>query len=130
MFNLLKLAAEVLLKPYKITDKASCQAFLKTLISQIRSHAAATGTKIDHSLLKQIEFVVNNKLLFNYVYRLIFDQLQTAELLFESADEKTITELVKNTVPNDSKSPEAINPIVIIALVTRIISMINTMKNK
>jgi len=71
--------------------------------------------------------MLNDDALFGHVYRLIGEQLQTEEVLFESADENTITEFVKNA---SSDNPEVIDPVVIVSLITRIISVINAIKTK
>ena len=140
MFPLLKLACLVLLKPYKVTDKESCRKFLFDMIPLIKPLAAKTETKLDDELLKHLTFVLNNDALFDYVYRLIFDQLQTEEILFESAVEGTVLELciqgknhpegLRAHRTHGEDNPETINPIVIISLVTQLISLINTMKNR
>lgn len=130
MFHFFQLTAQVLLKPYQITDAASCRAFLAELVLLVRSRAAETKTQIDDTVLNGIEFVLHNKVLFEYVYRVILEQLQTPEILFESADENTIVELVESAASNNTKSSEAIEPILILSLVTQIISFINTIKNK
>ena len=128
MFNFFKLAALVALKPYNLSGKDSYKKFLLDLVSLIQPLAEKTGLKLDDGLLKQLEFVLNNDLLFDYVYKLISNQLQTEEILFESADEDTVLELC--TVPNNTEHPESINPIVIVSLVSQVISIINAIKNK
>ena len=130
MFHLLKFAVEVLLKPYRIIDKDSCRAFLVELVLRIKTSAMKTETKLDDAILKHIELVLNNNALFEYVYRLIFDQLQTSEILFESVDEEAIAGLVESTVLKEPPSPEAIDPVLIISLVTQIMTIINTLKNR
>jgi len=103
--------------------------------------AAKTETRLVGKILKHLEFVLNNSALFDYLYRLIADQLQTEEILFESAVEETILELCKQPENQNPKglranrtckegNPEVINPVLIISLVTQIISIINTLKNK
>jgi len=104
--------------------------------------AAKTELRLVDKILKHLEFVLNNDALFDYVYRLIADQLQTEEILFESAVEETILELCKQPESQNHPeglranrtrkegNPEVINPALIIALVTQIISIINTMKKK
>jgi hypothetical protein len=131
MFNLLKLAALVLLKSQNVTDTNSCRTFLRKQVLMLKGLAAETKTPLDDVHLRHFEFVLHCDALFEYAYRLIFDQLQTEEILFESADEGTIAELLGKAVPvNGTKSPEAIDPIVIMTLITRILSFINTIKNK
>ena len=102
--------------------------------------AAKTETRLVGKILKHLEFVLNNDALFDYVYRLIADQLQTEEILFESAVEETILKLCKQgqnhpeglrtNRTHKEDNPEVINPVLIISLVTQIISIINTIKNK
>lgn len=130
MFHFLKLAAKVLLKQYNLTDKDSCKKFLLDLVGLIVPLARENGLKIDDTFLKHLQFVLNNDALFGYVYNLIRDQLRTSEIVFESADEDTILELCENTVPDHTEYPEAINPIVIVSLVSQIISIINAIKNR
>jgi len=126
MFTLLKLATLVLLKSHQITDENSLRLFLRELVVLTKSLAEETKTHIDDMLLKPVEFIVNNDALFAYAYRLIVEQLQTREVLFESADEATIVELVTG----DTEFPEAIDPVVIVSLITQIISLINNIKNR
>jgi hypothetical protein len=61
---------------------------------------------------------------------LVADQLQTEEILCEAAEEETIAKLLENTMPNNLPLPEAINPAQIVLLITQIISIINTIKNR
>ena len=107
-------------KSNKITDKKSCRTFL-------------------FKNLKHLTFVLNNDALFDYVYRLILDQLQTDEVLLESSLEENIIELCKHTNcpkglranrTHGQDNPEVINPVVIISLVSQIISLINSLKNR
>jgi hypothetical protein len=126
MNTLLKLAGMVLLKSHRITDARSCQVFLRELVLLTKSLAIETKTPIDDALLKPIEFIVNNNVLFDYAYRLILDQLQAPDILFESADEDAISEIVENS----TESPETIDPVLIVSLITQIISFINRNKNK
>ena len=130
MFQLLKLAIPVLLKPFQVTGKESCRAFLFKLILHAKSRARETGMKIDDTLLRHVEFILKDSVLYDYVYCVIFEQLQTEDILFESAYEETIVELVGKAAANDAESPATINPVVVISLVTRIISFINTIKNR
>jgi len=130
MFNLLKLTTLALLQSHKITDEHSCRAFLQKLVLLAQSLAAKTKTPIDDTLLKPVEFILDNNALFEYVYRLIVEQFQTPEILFESTEEKTITELVATTASSSTSQPGAIDPVVIISIITKIISIINTIKNR
>lgn len=133
MFHFLKLVAWVLVNPRvpanpRNIDKDSCRAFLLDLVVQLKSLAAKTSTKLDDAFLKQVEFIVSNTALFDYVYRLIADQLQTEEILFEEADDETIVELVGSAASNNTKTPEAVDPVVIVSLISQIISVINAIK--
>ena len=91
----------------------------------IRARAAKTKTQLNLALMRNIEFVLNNDALFTSIYRKIAEQLQTPEILFESADDESIVKLVDDA---KEQSPEAIDPIVIISLVSQIISVINAIK--
>jgi len=130
MFHLFTLAARMIMNPYKIIDKRTCRTFLLRLIAIIQSRAAETDTKIDDRLLKHLEFMVTNNALFDYIYSVIFEQLQTEEILFESAEEETIIKLVENAAVKEAESLEAVDPVVIISIISRIISLINAIKNK
>ena len=130
MFTVLKLFGLALLKSHQITDEHSLRQFLRELILRLKSLAMETESQIDDAVMMPVEFVVHNELLFAYVYQLIFEQFQTPEILFESADEETITELLRSRGPEEAELPEAIDPVVIVSLVTQIISFINTIKNK
>jgi len=124
MFPLLTLTAQVLLNLQKITDKASWQVFLNEIVALVKTRAAETKTKLDETELRHIEFTLNNHAMFDCVYRLIAEQLQTPEILFESADEEALLESVEKATP----APEAIDPVLIVSLVSQIISLINTIK--
>jgi hypothetical protein len=128
MFHILKLVAQVLLSPHHIVDKASCRTFLIELVLLVKTFAAKTETKLDDVLLKHVDIILNNDALFDYVYQLIAAQLQTDEILFESADEGTIVGLVENAAT--AESPESIDPVVVISLITQIISFMNRIKNR
>jgi hypothetical protein len=130
MFQILKLASQVLLNPYKIVDKASCRTFLIEFVLLVRTFAAKSETQLDDAMLKVIEIILNNDALFDYVFQLISDQFQTNEILFESADEKTIVELIEKIELTEIQFPEAINPVLVISLISQIISIINIVKNK
>ena len=130
MFNISKLAALAALKPYNLTDKDSYKKFLSDLVALVQPLAQKNGVKLDNTYWKHLEFILSNDFLFNYVYTQAFHQLQTKEILFESADENTILELCENAVPNNTESPELISPIVIISVISQIISVINAIKNR
>ena len=130
MYHFLTLAAQVLLERFKITDEASCRTFLSEFISLIRSRAAETKVQLNPVLMRHVEFILNNNALFTYIYRKISEQLQTPEVLFESADEEGIIGLVGDVASNNPKSAKAIDPVVIISLVSQIISVINAIKTR
>jgi len=125
MSQLLTLAVQVLLDQYKITDAASCQAFLREFMRLIRARAAQTKVQLNLALMRNIEFVLSNNALFTYIYRTIIEQLQTPEILCESVNDEMIVKLVDET---KEQSPEAIDPVVIISLVSQIVSVINAIK--
>ena len=128
MFHLLKIAIQTLMSPYNIADKASWRTFLFRLISLVKTRVAETDTKIDDAFLKHIEFVLRSDALFDYIYGVISDQLQTEGTLFESVEEEVIVGLLENGAT--AESPEAIDPVVIISLITQIVSFINRIKNR
>ena len=130
MFHLLKLAIRVLLNFQNVTDKESCRTVLLELVSRIKSFAQESKTKLDDAILKHIEFVLQNDVLFNYTYCQIFDQIQTEEILFESANEGVVVELVENAMKNNKELPKSIDPVVIVSLIGRIVTLINTIKQR
>ena len=130
MFHLLTLATRIFLLPHNVTDKESCRSFLLDFTSLVKSYAESTKTTLDDTLLKHIEFLLKNNVLFDYAYSVIFEQLQTEEILFESAEEETIIQLVENAVVKETESPEAIDPVVIFSIIARIVDLINAIKNK
>ena len=125
MFTLLTLASQVLLNVHKITDKNSWQTFLKELVLLIRTRAMETKIRLDEDCLNGIETALNDDAVFECAYQTIAEQLQTEDILFESADEDTLLELFENAAANN---PEVIDPVVIVSLVSQIISIINTIK--
>ena len=129
MFTFVKLAVQVLLKSHKLTDKDSCKKFAIELISLVKPLALTTKTNLDNDFLSHLEYVIANDVLFAYVYSLIRDQFSTDETVFESVNEDVILELCDNTAVSGENLPEAINPVVIISLVSQIISIINAIKS-
>ena len=125
MFHFLTLAFQEILRQYNIVDKDSCRTFLRDLVLLVQTRASETGITFDEATLKHVMFTLNNDALFDYSYRLIADQLQTEEILFESADEETIAGFAEDAAAN---TPETIDPVLIVSLVTQIISIINTIK--
>jgi len=128
MFNILKLATQIALKPYNLTDKESYKKFLLDLIAIVTPLAQKSKTSLDDLFLKHLTFILNNDALFEYVYSLVSHQLQTPEILLESVSEEMIMELCENTVPANAEYPESINPVVIVSLISQIIAIINTLK--
>jgi len=124
MFPLIRLALQFGLNQHLLNDKASCRKFLLNLVAVLKPMAEKTKTEIDDKLLLQLEYILKNDVLFDYFYKLIADQFATDEILFAEADESEVTALVEQ-----APLPEAINPVVIISLVTQIISLINAIKN-
>jgi len=125
MFTLLTLTSQVLANLHKITDEASWRNFLKELVLLVRTRAAETKTPLDDVLMKGIDLMLKNDGLFGYAYWLIYEQCQTSEILFESVYGDTVVGLVEDAVADN---PEAIDPVVIIAIVNQIVSLINTIK--
>jgi hypothetical protein len=125
MLTLLTLASQVLLNAHKITDKDSWRNFLKELILLSRTDAMKTKTQLDDVHLNVIETALNNDAMFECAYRTIAEQLQTEEILLESADEDTLLEQFEDAAANN---PEVIDPIVIVSLISQIISIINAIK--
>jgi len=138
MFNFLKLAAQIALTHYHLTDKESYRKFLLDLLSSVPPLAQKFGVQLDDSLLRHLAFLLNSDALFGYIYTLIRNQLRTEEILFESANEETIRKLCESTAQADTEHPQAlgvqtlgvqaINPVVIVSLVSQILSIINAMK--
>ena len=130
MFTLLKLSAMVLLKTHKITDKNSCRVFLHEWILLTKSLAAETETQVDDAILQRIEFIISSDALYAYIYQLIFEQFQTPEILFEPADAEAVSEFVEKAEQDKTGLPKAVNPAVIVSLITKFISIINAIKNQ
>ena len=125
MFHLLTLTLQVLLRQYRIVDKASCRAVLHELVSLVQTHASESGLPLDDVALRHIKFTLNNDAVFGYVYRLIAGQFQTEEILFEMADEDAIAELAEDVAAHTA---ETIDPVLIVSLVSQIVSIINAIK--
>jgi hypothetical protein len=131
MFTLIKLAFHVVFKPYSLNDKTSCRKFLENILTLIKPLAAANKITIDDTLLNQLEKILANDALFDYFFDLVKDQISNKEVLFESADESAIVSLCEMSnarAKTGENMPEAINPVLVISLVTQIISLINAMK--
>ena len=120
----------VLLKTHKITDANSCRVFLREWVLLTKSLAAETETQLDDVILERIEFILSNEALYVYTYELVFEQFQMPEILFESANEEIIIELVGQVPHDKTELLEAVNPAVIVSLITQFISVINTIKNQ
>lgn len=125
MFKLIRLAMQVVFKPYSLSDKASCKKFIENVLALIKPMSAANKITIDDTIITHIEKILASDTLYEYFFDLIANQLQTEELIFESVDEEAVTVLC---VTSSETMPEAISPLVIISLITQIISLINAMK--
>jgi hypothetical protein len=101
------------------------QKFIENILSLIKPMAADNNVTIDDTIIAHIEKIHANDTLFDYFFDLTVNQLQTEAPIFESADEGAITVLCETS---NKMMPEAVNPLVIISLVTQIISLINALK--
>ena len=126
MFPLIRLAMQVIFQPHSLTDKDSCKKFLTNLLAVVKPLAAKTKTDLDDRLLQQLEHILKTDALFDYFYKLISDQFATNEIIFEEANEAEVLTIVEQSAAGTL--PEAINPILIVSLITQIISLINAMK--
>ena len=122
MTPLLKIAAQFVLGH----DKDSCRSVLLDFVQFAKSFAETTKTTIDDAILEHIEFMLKNEALFDYVYRLVAGRFQTEAILFESVDENIVAELLPST-PQDE--PKGIQLAVILSIVTKIIALIDTMRD-
>lgn len=125
MFKIIRLVMQVAFKPYSLGDKASCKKFIENLLALIKPMAAANNVTLDDTIIAHIEKILASDALFEYFFDLIANQLQSEELIFESADEEAITALC---ITSNETMPETVNPLVVISLVTQIISLINAIK--
>lgn len=125
MFQIIKLALQVFMKPYLLAEKDSCRKFFQNLIVLVKPAAAASKTKIDDKIVAHLETIVDNDVLFDFFFKLVRDQFESDAILFESPDESAIAKLCNEA---EKGSPEAISPMVIVAIVTQIISLINALK--
>ena len=126
MFNLIRLAMQVFLKPYSLGDKASCKKFLENLIVLAKPIAAQTKTDLDDKILHHLEYILKTDALFDWFYKLIADQFSSNEIVFEGVNETELVAIVEQSSPEPM--PEMISPILIVSLVTQIISLINAIK--
>jgi hypothetical protein len=126
MFTLMKLALQVVFKPYSLGEKAPCRKFLENVLTLVKPMAAQTKTDLDDRILRQIEYILENDALFGYFYKLISDQFATGEIVFGDVNESEVTALIEQSPPE--ALPEAVSPILIVSLVTQIISLINAVK--
>lgn len=130
MFPLLKIAAQFVLAPYKIVDKASWRSFLLDIMQYAKSFAETTGTKLDDVTLMHIEFMLKNDAVFDYVYRLIAGRLGAEAIVFEAADENTVADLLENIAADETPSPKGIKLAMIMSIISQIISIIDIIKNQ
>jgi len=126
MFKLIRLAMQVFLKPYSLGDKASCKKFLENLIALVKPLVTQTKTDLDDKILQHLEYILKTDALFDWFYKLIFDQLSTESVVFEDVNEAELVSIVKQSSPEPM--PEMINPVLIVSLVMQIISLINAIK--
>ncbi|MCL2119624.1 MAG: hypothetical protein FWH27_14505 [Planctomycetaceae bacterium] len=126
MFPLIRLALQAFFKPYSLGDKASCKKFLTNLLALVKPLAAQTKTELDDKVLEHLEYILKSDALFEYFYKLISDQFATSETIFEEVNESEVIALVEQSSPKPL--PSAINPVLIVSLVTQIISLVNAMK--
>jgi hypothetical protein len=127
MFPLIRLAMQVIFQPQSLGDQASCRKFLTKLLALVKPLAAQTKTELDDKLMQQLEYILKTDSLFDYFYKLIADQFSTDAVIFEDVHASEMIALVEQSSPEPL--PEAINPVLIVSLVTQIISLINAIKN-
>ena len=127
MFPLIRLALQVALKPHSLSDKTSCKTLLSNLLAVVKPMAAQTKTELDDKILQHLEYILKTDALFDYFYKLIADQFSTDAVIFEDVNEAEVVSLVEQS--SSEPLPEAINPLLIVSLVTQIISLINAIKN-
>lgn len=125
MFKYIKFVLQMVFKPYSLGDKESCKKFVSNIVALLKPMAAANQLKLDDAIIEQLEYIVANEELFNYFYSLVTKHLQTDGLVFESASEdelQTICEHSKNL------TCQAISPMTLLVLATRVIGLINSLK--
>lgn len=125
MFQIIRFALQICLKQYSLGDKASCRKFVENLLKLIKPAATASKTKIDDKIIAHLETIVKNDVLFDYFYNLIRDHFESEVVLFESPDESAIALLCEKAAKD---SPQTINPMIIVALVSQIIALVNSLK--
>ncbi|MCL2120462.1 MAG: hypothetical protein FWH27_18775 [Planctomycetaceae bacterium] len=76
--------------------------------------------------MQHLEYILKTDALFDYFFKLISDQFATNAIIFEDVNESEVIALVEQSSPEPL--PEAINPVLIVSLVTQIISLINALK--
>jgi hypothetical protein len=114
------------MKSYSLGDITSCKKFLTDLLALVKPLAAQTKTELDDKIIQHLEYILKTDALFEYFYKLIADQFATDEIIFEEANESEVIALVEQS--SSEALPEAINPILIVSLVTQIIALINAIK--
>ena len=100
---------------------------MTNLFAIVKPLAAHTKTELDDKILQHLEYILKTDALFDYFYKLISDQLSTDAVIFEEVNETEVVSLVEQSA--SEPLPEAINPLLIVSLVTQIISLINAIKN-
>lgn len=125
MFQIIKLALQIFMKPYSLSDKASCRKFLENILTLIKPAAVASKTELDDKIITHIETILKNDVLFDYFYNLVCDQFESEFVLFEAPDESSLSQLCCNAA---KESSESISVLTIVAIVTQIIELINALK--
>jgi len=127
MLQILRLAFQVFCRPYDLGDKGSCRKFLENLLPLMKTLAEKTTTDIDDRILRHLEYILKNDVLYDYFYELISGMMGTNEIILKNGLEEEVTAIVEDAAAH-GEMPEAISPIVIISLITQVISLINMIK--
>lgn len=125
MFQIIKLALQVFMKPYSLGDKDSCRKFLENILALVKPAVLASKTEVDEKIIVHLETIVKNDMLFEYFYNLVRDQFESDVVLFETPDESSLSLLCHEA---SKESPESISILSIVAFVTQIIELINILK--
>jgi hypothetical protein len=114
------------MKSYSLGDITSCKKFLTDLLALVKPLATQTKTELDDKIIQHLEYILKIDALFEYFYKLISDQFATDEIIFEDVSESKVIAIVEQS--SSEALPEAINPLLIVSLVTQIIALINALK--
>lgn len=126
MFQLIRLALQVVFKPYSLTDKTSCKKFIENILALVKPLAAQTKTELDDKLIQHLEYILQTDTLFDWFYKILVEQFSSDDVVFEDVAESEVVALLEQAAPEPM--PEAISPLVIVSLVTQVISLINAIK--